>query len=547
MGKTSLLTLANVMYNKNDSQNLDVAFWPPDAKSMFVLSIDFLEVALFGDAQTVDNYVRKCVKNSIADFLNLNPELQDHYEEPTAGATAGFFLVAAAKAVSTYVRSSRVKERQSLLILIDEYDRPVCELLLDFIGEGGESRRWERAKAKLVNYRSFFSSCKNITSSSFKKKKPGLLQAKVWVTGVLPIALKLISDFNPELFTFRPDFADAIGLLDNDVDCMLDAVDRYFPFQDSIEKERVRIAIGKLANRLYFVSQTPIYHTRVVNSIMSALLAEQSRSLWLQNLSVLPSGTEFQHIPPTVYDVIQNQIALRQVARDLSLNKKITSNLKHSLDLGDVLRNPMDTADYLTLLVHLGIASVRQLHGQMVFQATSTYFRILFFTRLLENSLQPLFDAESLDALYLIGATQIEEFMQTLPESGMSSLVRWAEERRSNRIWEFPFQGYLIRQLADLLWSEDVAMSQEDLIESSRTDVRIAGAKTVLLLELKQKPTTAAPTTAEMNKYHQQLHQYMEELDQSENAKPARRRVAGFVVIMFNNGKSFKVERTTYC
>lgn len=548
MGKTSLLTLANVIYNKNDSQELTVAFQPHDAKSMFVLSIDFLEVAGAGDAQTVDGEVRECVKSSVNDFLTLNPELQKHYDEPTGAPSCDKYIVAAAKAVSAYGLSKEVNERQSFLVLVDEYDKPVRELLLDFIGEGDGSR-WRGAKADLKNYRAFFTSCKIIAAGGFKKKNQGLQQAKVWVTGVLPIALKLISDFNPEVFTFRPIFADAIGLLDEDVDRMLDAVDGYFPFRDGgQEKARVRAAIGKLANRLYFVSETPLYHTKMVNSMMNALLTDQSRSAWLRNLSVLPVGTEFQHIPPTVYDVIQKQSALRGIARDLSLNKEIISDLKETLDLGDVLHDPMRPADYLTLLVHLGIASVREIRGRMVFQATSTYFRIPFFTRLLENSLQPLFDAESLNALYLIGATQIGEFMQTLPKSGMSSLVRWAEKARSNRILELQFQGFLIGELANLLWSEDVATTQEDVMNSGRTDVRVAGKGTVLLLELKQKPTTAGPSSAEMTNYHRQLHKYMEELVQSENVNPApvRRRVAGFVVVMYNNGKSFKVERTSY-
>ena len=122
---------------------------------------------------------------------------------------------------------------------------------------------------------------------------------------------------------------------------------------------------------------------------------------------------------------------------------------------------------------------MRELDGQMVFQATSVYFRIPFFTRLLENSLQPLFDAESFKALYRIDATQIKEFMKTLPKSGMSFLVRWAEGARDNRISELHFQGFLIAELANLLWSEDVATTQKDVLNSGH--VRVAGKGTVLL------------------------------------------------------------------
>ena len=221
MGKTSLLTLANVLYNKNDRQEPKVAFRPPDAKSMFVLSIDFLEVA--GDARTLDGNFGEWMKQNVEDFLTLNPELRVHYEEPTACTK---YLLAVAQAVSRYGLS--INEKQSLLVLVDEYDKPVRELLIDFIGEGNDSR-WQDAKTKINNYRGFFTSCKTITGSGFKKKNQGLQQAKVWVTGVLPIALKkVISDFNPEVFAFRPEFDNVIGLLDSDVNDMLQKVNRFF-------------------------------------------------------------------------------------------------------------------------------------------------------------------------------------------------------------------------------------------------------------------------------------------------------------------------------
>lgn len=545
MGKTSLLTLADMMYNKRSTQCPAVEFQPPDARSMFVLSVDFLRVDAVGDASAVDDSVKGCVVNAVNIFLQNYPELQDHYKEPMTGAGAGTYLEAAAEAVANYGLSDSAKGKQSLLVLIDEYDKPVRDLLIGFLGKGEEAR-WEQAKEMLANYRSFFKSCKAITGSRFVRDHTGLRQGKVWVTGVLPIALKVISDFNPEVFTFRPEFDDAIGLLDADVDDMLEKVDGFFPFADDQEKRNVRAAICKLANRHYFVSDTPLYHTRVVNSIMNALLSKKSRRLWLENLSMLPFGTHFQEIPHTVYDVIQKQIGLRKIARALTLNKEITSTLRQSLDLGDVLRNPMDEADYLTLLVHLGIASVRRRHGQTVFQATSTFFRIPFFSRLLRNSLQPLFDADSLQTLYQIGATQIEEFMHTLPKSGMASLVRWAEDTRRNKILELHFQGFLIGALADSLWFEDVETSQEDVTPSGRTDVRIAGERTLLLLELKQKSASTSPTTREMDTYQEQLHEYMAELVQIENKTTDPRRVAGFVVVMFNNGKSFSVQRTTY-
>ena len=132
MGKTSLLTLANMIYNKKNTIQLHpaVQFQPPDAKSMFVLGIDFLRVDTTtavgndDDARVVDVGVRNCVASSVNNFLLNYPELRDHYREPRdTDADAGVYLEAAAEAVANYGLSESVREKQSLLVLVDEYER----------------------------------------------------------------------------------------------------------------------------------------------------------------------------------------------------------------------------------------------------------------------------------------------------------------------------------------------------------------------------------------------------------------------------------------
>ena len=120
---------------------------------------------------------------------------------------------------------------------------------------------------------------------------------------------------------------------------------------------------------------------------------------------------------------------------------------------------------------------------------------------MLENALQPLLEASTLDELYKDGEMRIHEFMTTLPKSGMSSMIHWADQARSNNsILELQFQGFLIGELVGLLWNEEVATTQEDRLDCGRTDVRIAGERVVLQLELKQKANQAEPTEAEMTK-----------------------------------------------
>ena len=88
--------------------------------------------------------------------------------------------------------------------------------------------------------------------------------------------------------------------------------------------------------------------------------------------------------------------------------------------------------------------------------------------------------------------------------------------------------------------------TQEDILGSGRTDLRIAGQSNVVLLELKQKATSTGPTKTEMDQHHKQLSDYMADLFQEEKLARVPRGVAGFVVVMYNSGRSFHVERTTF-
>lgn len=55
----------------------------------------------------------------------------------------------------------KTKKQQSLLVLVDEYDKPIRELWIGFIGKD-EEQRWEDIKTDMPNYRSFFCACKHI-------------------------------------------------------------------------------------------------------------------------------------------------------------------------------------------------------------------------------------------------------------------------------------------------------------------------------------------------------------------------------------------------
>lgn len=76
MGKTSLLTLANALYDKNDPEEVDVAFKPRDTKSMYVLSFDILQVPMAVDAETLDANVKEYIRKTVMRFIDMYPELK---------------------------------------------------------------------------------------------------------------------------------------------------------------------------------------------------------------------------------------------------------------------------------------------------------------------------------------------------------------------------------------------------------------------------------------------------------------------------------------
>jgi hypothetical protein len=125
-------------------------------------------------------------------------------------------------------------------------------------------------------------------------------------------------------------------------------------------------------------------------------------------------------------------------------------------------------------------------------------------------------------------------------------MINGAQASSRNRILDLQFQGFLVGELHDHFMADDAAIlpTQGDTLDSNlRTDIQMKGNTTILVLELKQKPSVnAPPTLLEMTKYHKQLHEYVEEVSKKEKDLV----VAGFVVVMYANGTKFQIEQTTY-
>lgn len=64
-----------------------------------------------------------------------------------------------------------------------------------------------------------------------------LPNAMIWLTGITPIALDVLSGFKPVILTFDEAVADPVGLLDTDVDNMLNEVHRLKPLSSGVRNE----------------------------------------------------------------------------------------------------------------------------------------------------------------------------------------------------------------------------------------------------------------------------------------------------------------------
>jgi hypothetical protein len=228
------------------------------------------------------------------------------------------------------------------------------------------------------------------------------------------------------------------------------------------------------------------------------------------------------------------------LANQLAKGEEIVSTLNRRLTLANIHWVDMTESDYLTLLVHMGIASVRYTDQGTGFKATSTYYRSKYLETLIQNSLGGLMRMKTAEHMYREGPNAITMFLRSISKSGMKWMILWARDTKGNTVMELQFQGFLLSAIkASTLEAE---ATQEDVLGNGRTDVRIANAKILLIFELKQKKANAPPTPNELKKHHEQLRGYMRDAKACEHL---HRLVVGFLVVMYDNGTKFDVEKTT--
>jgi hypothetical protein len=556
LGKTTLLSLADMLLNDTKQAPRGIAYTPPEGvrNAWYVLRIDFGGIASGAKAtwEVMAEHMDKGVNMQIQYCINLFLDQDRHagikkifYAKISPGKTmndysAGDLLNILAQSIATFNDGA---PKPTLLVLVDEYDKPIRDVLFGLIGSKTRTFR-TTLQEKYHHYVNFFDNCKSLRSME--------VNIKTWVTGITPVGLSLITGFKYEDLTFKESMADAVGLLDADVDGMLDAVHQQAPFQNLQEKAAVRKAIQQHYNHLRFPFGSPLYHTGVMNQVMTTLQdAPKKRELWLGDLSKPFGGINAEAVPGSVFDLIKRAKTgdLRRVVNQLVADSDVTGlELNEGMSLTSLLESQeITTGDYLTLFVHLGVVSVSRSVNGTVFKSTSRLYRERHLRSLndaIASSIVDLVELKTKVEIYKQGETILMDFLKSLSVSRMSSLIAWAASSPGqNRILELQLQGDMIAELHDLFvvaaLDQQAEITQEDALDSGRCDVTISTERCRVVLELKKKEGNHPPTATEWTKHHNQLAGYVEDR-RKENANTF---VAGFVLVMYNGGEGFAVQK----
>ena len=556
LGKSILFSLANELFSRNENSNVDsdLGYSPgeDDRNKWYVLRINFGVVRSFsseGDweqqCKALDKSTESEIKGGVIDLLNTcgNEELYDYFFERISGIqrveNQNIGTLISNLACSINAVCGR------LLILVDEYDQPIREGLLRLIPNRDAglyaSIKTRISKDYFPNYFGFFGAIKVVLDRG--------MRAKIWLTGILPIGIKEMSGLNLVHTTFSDKMANAVGLTNNDVQRMLDHVHEKIPFQDG-ERDQATHWLRQHFNNLGFPGGEPLYHTALINGIMNRLQHDsRSRREFIQ-MGRVPKEMSVEPVSSVIFDVLCTARNLRHVVNKLVAGDQLQGyKLNYELSLEDFLQDTIGIGDYLTLLVHVGVVSIATDAADTetaTFHLSSEFYRkhlVDPMLRTLKASLQKLVSYTSTKDLYYDGEDILVDFVTCISKKSMSKLMAWASSDSKNHILELHFQAQIITEAHDIL--NGVAhTTQEDRLPGTgkRTDVTFSSASSVVVLELKQAVSEAAPAAAFIANAHKQLRGYVETRRQME-AAGRKRPVAGFVVIMHNDGASYIVEK----
>jgi hypothetical protein len=283
LGKTTLLSLADMLLSKAEKAPRGIAYTPPEGvrNAWYVLWIDFggidcysggSDVARVGWESTaaymdekVNAHIQFCIRSFLDRHVDIKTILLNEISPLKVNDfPAGELLGELAQSITAATTVGGVGPKPTLLVLVDEYDKPIHDVLFGLLDTNPDTPALRATlQQNFDHYVNFFDNCKSLRSLK--------VDIKTWVTGISPVGLSLIIGFQYEDLTFDESMANAVGLLDADVDRMLDVVHQQAPFQNLQEKAAVRSAIQDHYKHLGFPFGRPQYHTGIVNRVMTKL------------------------------------------------------------------------------------------------------------------------------------------------------------------------------------------------------------------------------------------------------------------------------------
>jgi hypothetical protein len=124
----------------------------------------------------------------------------------------------------------------------------------------------------------------------------------------------------------------------------------------------------------------------------------------------------------------------------------------------------------------------------------------------------------------------------------MSSLIAWAVADPDNHIMELQLQGFMVGELHNVLYKGTTVAQETVLPNNKRTDITLAGDNSLVLLKLKKLNGSTEPTFLQKKEYHAQLRGYITQRAAMEQST-RQRMVTGFLVVMYDDGQKYIVEK----
>mmetsp|Transcript_28304 Transcript_28304/g.77694 ORF Transcript_28304/g.77694 Transcript_28304/m.77694 type:complete len:265 (-) Transcript_28304:498-1292(-) len=261
---------------------------------------------------------------------------------------------------------------------------------------------------------------------------------------------------------------------------MLNQVDETTPFRDDEERNQVRDRLRLHFNNLGFPGGEPLYHTSMINGMMNYFLKESEPRREFLQFGRVPKNMSVEPVSSVIFEVLCNARNLRHVGNELLAGHQLQGyNLNKDMSLEDLLKDTIDIGDYLTLLVHVGVATVTKDATDLeviTFHLTSGFYRdnlLEPIVKTLKASLQKLVSYTSTQELYSHGEEILEDFVSSISKNGMTELMAWASSDVDNHILELQLQGHVVAQAHKILNGIAHTTQEDRLPETGKHSVRL--------------------------------------------------------------------------